>query len=79
MVISDGKKNKAVEGRQRVIGCSFTNDGGDIFDLKQKREVTDRINHEDAGGEVLWAEEIARAQALHHKGVWCVDGQEGPG
>lgn len=46
--------------------------GGDIFDFKQKHEVTDGINHEDAEGEVLWAEEIARAEALHHKGVWCV-------
>ena len=53
--------------------------GGDIFDFKQKHEVTDGINYEDAGREVLWAEEIARAGALHHKGVWCVDGQEGPG
>ena len=33
--------------------------GGDIFDFKQKHEVTDGINHEDAEGEVLWAEEIA--------------------
>ena len=78
MAISDGKKTKAVEGRQRVIGCSFTNDdGGDIF--KQKREVTDGLNHEDASREVLWAEEAVRAEALHHKGVWCVDGQEGQG
>lgn len=51
--------------------------GGDIF--KQKCEVTDGINHEDARGEVLWVEEAVRAEALHHKGVWCVDGQEGQG
>ena len=67
MVISDGQKNKAVEGGQRVmVGCSFANDdGGDIFDdFKQKREVADGINHEDTGGEAFQAEETASTEAL---------------